>query len=508
MKNIFTTNLLKSVFHLSFLLFISITTQNASAQCTPDVTPPVPDVVNLPDITGVCSVTATRPYASDACVSSVIIGTTSNPLTYSVGTYTITWTYDDSHGNVSTQKQKVIVSPLPPPVISASGPTTFCTGDSVTLTSNSSTGNVWTGGTTNTTNSITVKTANTYTLTVTTGGCSSSATQQVTVDTAPPPIPTITARSSTTFCSGLSVVLKSSSSTGNTWTGGTTLDSIKIYTSGTYSVTVTNGCGSKTSLGKVIIEKPLTASITVNGSTSICAGESVTLISNSTFGNVWTGGSTNDSLTVTPTATKTYTLTMTNGCGPATKATKTITLKTQPAAPFLAPLGPVCANATPALPIGFPLGGTYSGPGVISIPAFGVNVFSLAAAGLLGGTPSITYTVTDTITGCSNATTQLVTEDTSASCLVEIEENNSVMRINLYPNPTSGLLNINIQNSNSHQLLICIFDVIGNEVYRISENKNGAEYNKQINLEGLAKGIYSIQLSAGADVITQKLIIQ
>lgn len=503
MKNIFS----KSVFYLLFLLFISITSQNANAQCTPDVTPPVPDVPSLPDITGVCSVTATRPYASDACVSSVIIGTTSNPLTYSVGTYTITWTYDDNHGNVSTQKQKVIVNPLPPPVITADGPTTFCTGDSVTLTSNSSTGNVWTGGTTNTTSSITVKTANTYTLTLTSNGCTSKSTQKVTVDTAPPPVPTITARSSTTFCSGLSVVLKSSSSIGNTWTGGTTIDSIRVYNSGTYSVTVTNGCGSKTSLGKVTVEKPLTASITVNGSTSICAGESVTMVSNSTFGNLWTGGSTNDSLTVSPTANKTYTLTMNNGCGPSTKATKTITLKPQPATPFLAPLGPVCANATPTLPVGFPLGGTYSGPGVISFPPL-LNLYSLQAAALLGGTPSITYTITDTVTGCSSSTTQLVVEDTSASCLVGIEENSSSLGVTIYPNPTTGLLNIDINNSNSNTLLIRIFNSVGNEIYSASENKSGKNYNKQIDLEGLANGIYTIQLSAGTDVVTQKLIIQ
>lgn len=160
------------------------------------------------------------------------------------------------------------------------------------------------------------------------------------------------------------------------------------------------------------------------------------------------------------------------------------------------------------MPIGFPLDGTYSGPGVVSIPAFGINVFSLAAAGLLGGTPAITYTITDTITGCSNSTTQLVVEDTSASCLVGIEENNSSMDVTVYPNPTDGLLNVVVKNSSSNQLLITVFDVLGNEVYNTAERKDSTDHSKQINLEGLAKGIYTIQLSAGTDVVTQKLIIQ
>lgn len=504
---------MKPIFHFMFLLFVSMHFQNANAQCAPDVTGPVPDLLNLPDITGECSVTVTRPSAFDFCDNAVIPGTVAaNKLTYSVGTYTITWTYIDASSNSTTQTQKVIVNPLSPPVITASGPTMFCTGDSVTLTSSSATGNVWTGGTTNTTNSIKVKTGNTYTLTLTSNGCTSKATKTVTVNTAAPATPTITAKSSTSFCSGLSVVLKSSSTTGNTWTGGSTLDSLKVFTSGTYSVTVTNGCGSKTSLGKVVVAKPLTASITVNGSTSICLGESVTLISNSATGNTWTGGTTNDSLTVSPTATKTYTLTMSNGCGPATKATKKITLKPQPAAPFLAPLGPVCSNATPALPIGFPTGGTYSGPGVLSIPPL-INIFSpaLAASPLGGGgTPSITYTITDSTTGCSNSTTQMVTIDTSvANCATTgIDENTATAQATVYPNPTTGLLNIVFKNSNSNQLLITVFDVLGNVVFNAIDYKINTDYNKQINLEGLAEGIYTIQLSAGSDVITKKLIIQ
>lgn len=514
MKNIFTfcseISFTKIMFRTAFLLMLSISFQNVNAQCSPDISAPLPDNPNLPDITGECSVLLTRPTAYDLCENRAVSGTVANnQLVYSVGSYTVTWTYTDGSSNTVTQTQKVIVSPLSPPVITADGPTTFCTGDSVTLTSNKTTGNVWTGGTTNTTSSIKIKTANTYTLSYTESGCTSKATQKVTVDTAPPPVPTITARSSTTFCSGLSVVLKSSSTTGNTWTGGTTIDSLRVFTSGTYSVTVTNGCGSKTSLGKVIIAKPLTASITVSGSTSICLGESVTMVSNSPTGNTWTGGSTNDSLTVSPTTTATYTLTMTNGCGPATKATKKVTLKPQPATPFLTPLGTVCSNDTPALPFGFPLGGTYSGPGVISIPPL-ISIYSpaLASSSLGGGTPTITYTVTDTLTGCSSATTQTVTIDTSANCSTGIEENNNSMDVTVYPNPTNGLLNLVVKNSNSNQLLIRIFDVLGNEVFSASDNKNSTDHNKQISLEGLANGIYTIQLSAGADVVTRKLIVQ
>jgi hypothetical protein len=73
-----------------------------------DVTPPVPGTP-LPTLTG-CSVTvSTTPTATDNCAGT-ITATTTDPLTYStIGSYTITWTYDDGNGNTSTQTQSVTV---------------------------------------------------------------------------------------------------------------------------------------------------------------------------------------------------------------------------------------------------------------------------------------------------------------------------------------------------------------------------------------------------------------
>lgn len=69
----------------------------------------------LPTVTGECSVTVTAPVANDNCVGAVT-GTTTDPTTYTAqGTYTVHWTYDDGHGNVSTQTQTVIVKDTMPP---------------------------------------------------------------------------------------------------------------------------------------------------------------------------------------------------------------------------------------------------------------------------------------------------------------------------------------------------------------------------------------------------------
>ncbi|MEN2401101.1 T9SS type A sorting domain-containing protein [Flavobacterium sp. MC2016-06] len=82
----------------------------------PDVTAPVPNVATLPSINNYCSILASNipiPTATDNCVG-IINATTTDPLNYtSEGTYVITWTYNDGHGNTATQNQTLNVTASP-----------------------------------------------------------------------------------------------------------------------------------------------------------------------------------------------------------------------------------------------------------------------------------------------------------------------------------------------------------------------------------------------------------
>jgi hypothetical protein len=82
-----------------------------------DVEPPVPVVDPLLDVVEDCEATLIAPTATDNCAGEVT-GTTTDPLVYTEqGTSTVTWTYDDGHGNVVTQVQTIVVNDLTPPVI-------------------------------------------------------------------------------------------------------------------------------------------------------------------------------------------------------------------------------------------------------------------------------------------------------------------------------------------------------------------------------------------------------
>lgn len=100
------------------------------------------------------------------------------------GTYTFQVLAVDTFGCADSASVSLILHPPVPPVfITTSGSTILCKGDSVTLTSSSPTGNLWNTGAT--TQSITVKTGGTYTVTVTyPSGCTASANISVTMSIA------------------------------------------------------------------------------------------------------------------------------------------------------------------------------------------------------------------------------------------------------------------------------------------------------------------------------------
>ncbi|WP_341905341.1 PKD domain-containing protein [Fluviicola taffensis] len=100
----------------------------------------------------------------------------------SAGTKSITLTVNG--GGTSTHDVTVTGTPSVPS-ITAGGPTTFCSGNSVTLTSSAATGNTWSNG--ETTPSITVSTAGTYTVTASNGSCTSAASTGTTVVINPNP---------------------------------------------------------------------------------------------------------------------------------------------------------------------------------------------------------------------------------------------------------------------------------------------------------------------------------
>jgi gliding motility-associated-like protein len=156
------------------------------------------------------------------------------------------------------------------PTITASGPTSFCTGGSVTLTSSSGSAYLWSDGAT--TQSIVITTSGSYSVRVTNSSGCQSASSVATVVTvnALPLTPTITAGGPVSFCSGGSVTLTSGPGTSYIWSNGATTKSINVITPGSFSVKVTNADGCQSAPSAPV-------SITVNDLPVVNAGTDLTI---------------------------------------------------------------------------------------------------------------------------------------------------------------------------------------------------------------------------------------
>jgi gliding motility-associated-like protein len=250
----------------------------------------------------------------------------------------------------------VTVNTLPAtPTITASGPTTFCAGGSVTLTSSAGSTYLWSNGAT--TANINITTAGSYSVRVTNAnGCQSapSAATVVTVN-ALPATPTITAGGPITFCVGGNVILTSSAGTSYLWSNGATIPSINITTSGTYTVKVTNasGCQSAASAAIVVTVNalPITPTITAGGPTTFCAGGNVTLTSSAGTSYLWSNGASTSSINITTSGSYTVKVTNVSGCQSASSVATVVTANSLPATPTITASGPTtfCAGGSVTL---------------------------------------------------------------------------------------------------------------------------------------------------------------
>jgi hypothetical protein len=139
-------------------------------------------------------------------------------------------------------------------LVTASGPTTFCIGDSVTLSAPAGFNYLWNIGAN--TQSIVVKIGGDYTVQTIAGTCTSAVSAITTVTINPAVLaPTITASGPTTFFEDDSVILSTTASP-VLWSNGATTSSIVVKTAGTYTVTSSFGGCSATSLPVVVVVNP------------------------------------------------------------------------------------------------------------------------------------------------------------------------------------------------------------------------------------------------------------
>jgi hypothetical protein len=260
------------------------------------------------------------------------------------GSATISYTYTNASGCTSVVTKPIAVNVIPSAATSISGPTTFCAGNSVTITAPLADTYLWSNNAT--TQSITVSTSGSYDVLVATAGCSAtSAPVSVTVNALPTPIVTT---NNVAICQGTAATLTSSPAANYAWSNGSTAASISVTSAGNYSVTVTdaNGCTATSTPLAIAVSANPSVSIAAAGPTTFCQGQSVVLNTNTNGSSfVWSNGAQTPSITANTSGL--YFVTVTNAAG-CTAVSNEITVNAQATfTPTITAVSPttVCAGA-------------------------------------------------------------------------------------------------------------------------------------------------------------------
>jgi hypothetical protein len=140
-----------------------------------------------------------------------------------------------------------------------------------------------------------------------------------------------------------------------------------------------------------------------------------------------------------------------------------------------------------------PAGGTFSGLAVSG------NMFDPS---MYYGNIPVYYTHTDSVTGCSNTVSAIVTVVESTTSIAEQQ----TINFNIFPNPSNGNTSIDLSGvSDLQNTQVLVFDVAGREVFR-KDNPNAVTV---IDSKTLSPGMYFVKIITNNKVSgSQKLIIQ
>ncbi|MBX6379773.1 MAG: gliding motility-associated C-terminal domain-containing protein, partial [Thermoflavifilum aggregans] len=254
-----------------------------------------------------------------------------------------------SSGCAATDTMQLTIKPLP--IVNLGPDTAICQGESLMLNAgNPGATYLWNTG--DTTQQITIDTAGSYWVKVTSSsGCAATDTLQLTVN----PLPIVNLGPDTAICQGERLVLDAGNP-GATylWNTGQTSPSISVDTAGSYWVKVTSssGCAATDTLQLTVNPLPI---VNLGPDTAICQGESLTLNAGPGATYLWNTGQSSPSISVDTAGSYWVKVTSSSGCA----ASDTLQLTVNPLP--IVNLGPdtaICQGESLTLNAGNP-GATY-----------------------------------------------------------------------------------------------------------------------------------------------------
>ncbi len=142
-----------------------------------------------------------------------------------------------------------------------------------------------------------------------------------------------------------------------------------------------------------------------------------------------------------------------------------------------------------------PAGGVYAGTGVTG------NTFNASAAGV--GVHSINYSYTNSF-GCVSSADYNFTVAVCGG----ISELAADINLQVSPNPNKGLFSITLKSDKRGEVQLQLFDAVGRVCWSKNVNLNNSPVVADVDVQGLAKGNYSLITTMNGRKMSHKVVLQ
>ncbi|MBI5218939.1 MAG: T9SS type A sorting domain-containing protein [Bacteroidia bacterium] len=404
--------------------------------------------VAVPDTT-VCQGSSVILHASGGNSYSWSTGET-NPIIVVTPSASTIFHVTVTGANNCTDTDSVIVNILSLPNANAGSDTAVCFGNTAFLHASGGISYQWSNGVNVSQNPVTI--ADIYYVTVTgSNGCANKDTVIVTIN----PLPAAFAGSDTIICIGSTILLNATGGISYSWSTGENTQQISVNPVATadYSVTVTdaNNCSNSDTVTVNLFADAAGA----GSDTAICFKDTIQISAHGGSGYSWSTGETFQNISVSPSITTTYFVTITSPQGCSKNDSLTVTVLSLPIA-YAGNDTSVCQNDTAML---------YAGGGVSYL--WSNNVTNALNPVVTGG--AYIVTVTD-MNACSNTDTVLITINPLPSafagndlaiCRYDTAILNASGGISYLWSTNENTQSISVSPDSSTAYQVTVFDILG-----------------------------------------------
>jgi hypothetical protein len=312
-------------------------------------------------------------------------------------------------------------------------------------------------------------------------------------------LPTNNLGDNQTVC-GLGEITLDAGNVGSTYLWSNDEDTQAIVATGTgateywVDVTTENGCTEHFTVEITFADNPVVdlgedASICNNGTTVLDAANE-----GSTF--VWSTGEETQTIIPEGTGLAEYWVDVTNEFGCTERGTVNLTFIESPVVDLGADTT-MCGNGTITLDAGNE-GMTY-----LWSTSAETQTIVVDTTGNGYGVQNISVVVTNT-EGCSSESTVIV----DFKDCTGIGENNARVSLSVFPNPSSGIINLQMESLNSEIVDIKITNINGQVVFNENNIEVNSSLKKKIDLNTAVDGVYTIFIKGDNYVVDKKIILK